>query len=248
MDGLTIDNSDLYALWKASPGDSQIKLSQSEISCIRNASGGSTRFTPEVKARLSLEFKRILISRLTGYLKSGTLESADYADKEEPINPEQAFARLAQEQAGSPGVCSHPASLWTSSGSLSQPQSSGFFYWAKERFGELKPVINLIQVVIHREGTRTFLISKQVYSSHYTEAGLSVAEFIPLTDGPAGSRTLVVYTIRMELDMLGGTFGFLKKRMAGPRLLVTMRDSLSGLRINLENADSARQLRSAHAW
>ncbi|HYL97573.1 MAG TPA: hypothetical protein VEZ90_01360, partial [Blastocatellia bacterium] len=150
---LTIEANDLYALWKATPGDSQIKLSETEIKQIRTVVNGN-RFTEPIRQRLSAEYKQVLAKRMSDYINKGSLDSVSYADKEERVNAEQTFETLAREQAATPGICSHLASLWTGS-SAPVFHSSSFCYWAKERFGELKPVINLIQVIIHFEGART---------------------------------------------------------------------------------------------
>ncbi|MFY9553994.1 MAG: hypothetical protein WAV47_04660 [Blastocatellia bacterium] len=113
-----------------------------------------------------------------------------------------------------------------------KPES--FIYWAKQKFGDLKPVINVVHFLIHHDGNRVYIASKQLYSTHYTEAGLSVAELIPFADGQGQARTIVIYTIRLQVDMLGGSFGFMKKRLAQPRILGTLRASLNGMRLTME--------------
>src|SRR5262249_52982914 len=127
-----------------------------------------------------------------------------------------------------------------------QPQTTTFFYWTKQSFGDLKPVISLVQVVIQKEGSRTFMISRQIYSSHYTEAAMTVAEFIPFGSALDRPRTLVVFTVRIQLDVMGGGFSFVKKRLAEPRVLLTLKDSLKGLRGHLE-ADFDARNGSLHA-
>jgi hypothetical protein len=108
--------------------------------------------------------------------------------------------------------------------------TESFLYWALQKFGQLKPVLSLVHVVIHRENNRVFIASKQIYSSHYTEAGLSVAELIPFSDERGGKRTLAAYTIRLQVDLLGGSMGFMKRRAAQPRMLETLKIGLEGLR------------------
>ena len=95
-------------------------------------------------------------------------------------------------------------------------------------------MINLVHVLIHKEGNRIFVASKQIYSSHYTEGGLSVAELIPFTDPEGQAHTMVVYSIRLQVDMLGGMLGSMKKRLAQPKMLATLKESLSGMRQTME--------------
>jgi hypothetical protein len=234
LDGLTIDDKDLYSLGKASVGNSDVKLSEQEIARLREIIGSSTRLTTPIKAKLSTEYKKLLVSRARAYLSNGASSLGTYADREEPVVAHDAFVSLSREQTESAGHCGH---LYAYLENYPQGDSSGsesFVYWAKQKFGELKPVINMVHVLIHRDGNRVFIASKQIYSSHYTEAGLSVAELIPFTDSQGLARTIVIYTIRLQVDMLGGSMGFMKKRMAQPRMLGALKDSLNGLRTTME--------------
>jgi hypothetical protein len=176
----------------------------------------------------------MLVERVRNYQAVGAQALGVYSDKEGPVNAHEAFVRLARAEAGSARHCAH---LYTHLESYPQnppPDSESFIYWAKQKFGDLKPVINVVHVLIHREGNRVYIASKQLYSTHYTEAGLSVAELIPFADGQGQARTVVIYTVRLQVDMLGGSFGFMKKRMARPRMLGTLKQSLSGMRVTME--------------
>ena len=232
--GLMIDDSDLYALTKSEVKDSEIKLSQWEIARIQTIRASASRLTPQLKARLTTEFKKMLVERVRNYQASGAAALGVYSDKEEPVNAHEAFVALKREQAGSARHCAH---LYTHLESYPQnppPDSESFVYWAKQKFGDLKPVINVVQVLIHREGNCVYIASKQLYSTHYTEAGLSVAELIPFSNGQKQPRTIVIYTVRLLVDMLGGAFGFMKKRMAQPRMVGMLKQSLSGMRVTME--------------
>jgi hypothetical protein len=232
--GLTLDDSDLYALTKSEVKASEIKLSQREIAGFQTIRATASRLTPQLKARLTTEFKKMLVERVRNYQASGAAALGVYSDKEEPVNAHEAFAALAREQAGSARHCAH---LYTHLESYPQnppPDSESFVYWAKQKFGDLRPIINVVHVSIHREGNRVYIASKQLYSSHYTEAGLSVAELIPFMEGQGQTRTIVIYAVRLQVDMLGGAFGFMKKRMAQPRMVGTLKQSLSGMRVTME--------------
>jgi hypothetical protein len=239
LEGLVIDDKDLYSLAKSDVRSSDIKLAAQEIAKLREVIGSSPRLTPPVKAKLTTEYKKILVERARAYLSNGAASLGTYVDKDEPVVANDAFVSLAREQAESAGHCSH---LYPYLESYPQGDAStfeSFIYWAKQKFGDLKPVINLVHVLIHRDGNRVFIASKQIYSSHYTEAALSVAELIPFTDSHGLSRTIVAYTIRLQVDMLGGTMGFMKKRMAQPRMLGALKSSLNGLRVTMEAQSSA---------
>jgi len=56
----------------------------------------------------------------------------------------------------------------------------------------------------------------------------------PFMEGQGQTRTIVIYTVRLQVDMMGGAFGFMKKRMARPRMVGTLKQSLSGMRVTME--------------
>jgi hypothetical protein len=232
--GLTLDDSDLCALTKSEVKDSEIKLSQSEIARFQSIRATASRLTPHLKARLTTEFKKMLVERVRDYRANGAAALGVYSDKVEPVNAHEAFVALKREQAVSAQHCAHLYAHLESYPQNPPPDSESFIYWAKQKFGDLKPVITVVQVLIHREGNRVYIASKQLYSTHYTEAGLSVAELIPFADGQGQTRTVVIYMVRLQVDMLGGSFGFMKKRMARPRMVGTLRQSLSGMRVTME--------------
>jgi hypothetical protein len=239
LDGLTLEDRDLYALTKSELKDSDIKLSQSEIARFRAIGATASRLTSQLKARLTTEFKKMLVERVRNYQAVGAAALGVYSDKEEPIDAHGAFVALARELAGSGQHCSHLYPYLESYPQNPPPESESFIYWAKQKFGDLKPVINVVHVLIHRDGNRVYIASKQLYSTHYTEAGLSVAELIPFADGQGQARTIVIYTIRLLVDMLGGSFGFMKKRLAQPRMLGMLKQSLDGMRVTMERLSGA---------
>jgi hypothetical protein len=227
--GLEIGDKDLYALMRARVGGAEIKLSEADIARVRAAAGPSPYFSGKLKAKLAAEYKQILLDKAKAYAESGAAALDAYVDQEEPVSARDASAAMVKFQAASgraPGLYSL----------LGQPtrdaalNTESFLYWALQKFGQLKPVLSLVHVVIYREDDRVFIASKQVYSSHYTEAGLSVAELIPFSDENGAARALAAYTIRLQVDMLGGSMGFMKRRAAQPRLLDTLKTALDGLR------------------
>lgn len=234
LEALTIDDKELYALLQAKPGDSDIKMSEQEIARIRAVVGKSERLTPQIKTRLAAEYKKLLVERVKAYNATGQQAMGVFADKDKPVDASEAFVSLAGEQKELNTHCQHLFSQLESYPQGTTPDSESLIYWAKQKYGDLKPIINIVHVLIHRDGDKVFIASKQIYSSHYTEAGLSVAELIPYKDTLGNPRTVIAYTIRLQVDMLGGTLGFMKKRMAQPRMLGTLKESINGLRMNME--------------
>ena len=228
--GLEISDKDLYALMRARVKQSDIKLTEPDIARIRAITGASPYFGSRLKSKLANEYKRILLDKAKAYVEIGETSLDVYADQEEPVNAREAFAAMAKFQAQGAGHNPRLFSLLVQAPRDAAHNTESFIYWALQKFGQLKPVISLVHVVIHRENDRVFIASKQIYSSHYTEAGLSVAELIPFSDEKGAKRTLAAYTIRLQVDMLGGSMGFIKRRAAQPHMLETLKTGLEGLR------------------
>jgi hypothetical protein len=227
--GLEIGDKDLYALMRARIKESDIKLSAADIARIRAAAGPSPYFSSKLKAKLAAEYKQILLDKAKAYAERGETALDVYVDQEEAVSARDAAAAMIKFHAAS----GRPTGLYSLLGQPARdvPQNAeSFLYWALQKFGQLKPVLSLVHVVIYQEDGSVFIASKQIYSSHYTEAGLSVAELIPLSDEKRARRTLAAYTIRLQVDMLGGSMGFMKRRAAQPRLLETLKTALEGLR------------------
>jgi hypothetical protein len=234
LDNLTIDNKDLYSLSKCEVKNADVKLSENEILQLRKAYGTGQRLTPQNKARLTTEYKKILLERVKGYMAKGAGALSTFADKSEPVNGQEVFAGLAREQVAFGKHCTHFNAFLTGSPESQSGDPETFFYWAKQKFGSLKPVITLVQVAIHREGDRYFIACKSLYTSHYTESGLLIAELIPVTTSEGQPRTLIANTLRLQVDMLGGQMSFLARRMARPKMLAKLKESVQGLRLRVE--------------
>jgi hypothetical protein len=239
--GLEISDKDLYALMRARIRESDIKLTAADIERIRAAAGPSPYFSSKLKAKLAVEYKQILLDKVKAYAENGEIALDVYADHEEPVSAREAFAAMIKFHAASerPGRL---YSLLAQPTRVSPQDAESFIYWALQKFGQSKPVLSLVHVLIHREGERVFIASRQIYSSHYTEAGLLVAELIPFTEEKGARRTLAAYTIRLQVDMLGGPMGFMKRRAAQPRLLEMLKVALEGMRRSAESLLVERRL------
>lgn len=233
LSNLNLETKDLYALLKCRLGDCDVKLSAAEIAQMQTLTGPARVLSAALRTRLAAEYKKILLARVKSYLTTGDAAFGSYADKSDVVNAHTAYTGLVRQQTEAATNCTHLGALLASNAANGAPETESFIYWAKQKFGDSKPVINLVQVLIHRDGGRTFIASKQLYASHYTEAGLMVAELVPFGDAPARPQTLVVNTVRLRLDVLGGAFGFVKRRAAQPRLLEALKESLDWMRLNL---------------
>jgi hypothetical protein len=122
------------------------------------------------------------------------------------------------------------------SGSL--PGGRDVFYWIKERYTGLKPVISIVHGVVYEPPARkdrTFIVQKQLYASHYIDASLAIAT---LLDAQHAGRpaTYLVYANRTRGDLLKGGFGGLKRNVARNQALRAAEESLGSIKQMLEAA------------
>ena len=237
---LTLSDKDLYALMRAQPGAAEIKLAEADFARLRASAGPTPIFTTKLKSKLAAEYKQILLAKARAYLAEGGVALGAYADQAEAINGHSALTDLLRFQVSAASYNPQFSALLAGAPHHGAPADESFLYWALQKFGKLKPVISLVHVLIHRDGERVFVASKQIYASHYTEAGLGIAELITVNEASGRPRTLAAYTIRLQVDLLGGSLGFMKKRMAQPHLLETLKTSLQGLRTTVETLHSEK--------
>ncbi|MBO0720427.1 MAG: hypothetical protein J2P41_06385 [Blastocatellia bacterium] len=237
---LSLKDKDYLELMHARVRASDVKLSAADMARIQTIAGPGSRFSSKLTAALLNEYKEILLEKVRSYSTLGGKSLGANADQDELVDTNEAMLRMLRYQASYAKYSDKFYSLLADPHNTDE-QAESFYYWAVQKFGQLKPVIILVHVTIFHEGERVFIASEQIYSNHYTEAGLGIAELIPFTDQDGKVRTLFGYTVRLQVDMFGGTMGFLKKKMAHPRMLETMKESLHGLRANLEAAKNTPQ-------
>ncbi len=235
--GLKLKDKDVLELMRAKEGNSDIKLSALDITRLQTIAGPAAGFSNQLISNLTAEYKQLLLEKVKAYIAQGSQGLSDLVDQEEPVSAGESLNRMLRYQSSVSDGSSGSAQLYTLLAEYPRRDvSESFVYWVVQKFGQLKPVISLVHVLVYKEGARVFIASKQIYSNHYTEAGFTVAELVPFNDAQGRPHTLVAYTIRLQVDLLGGTTGFLKRRMAQPRMLETLKESLLGLRRNVEAA------------
>lgn len=237
--GLTVNNKDLLGLMRARVNASDVKLSEADITRIQTIAGSNPQLSNKLIAKLTDEYKSILLEKVKSYAALGGRSIGAYADQSEPVDSNDALIRMLRYQSSYAGYREQFHTLVGDPAHVNDEKVESFHHWAVQKFGRLKPIISLIHVTIFQEDTRVFIVSKQIYSSHYTEAGLGIAELIPLTSQQGKNCTLVAYTIRLQVDIFGGAMGFLKNRMARPHMLEMLKESLQGLRTNVEASSRA---------
>ncbi len=235
---LPVSPDTITELSTAHVGDSKIKLSAAEIETLTQL----RQTCPAAQFRPSLAdaYRQMLWKRALAYATHGQQGLPAYADKKAPTDVQAALASLWAE-------CFqplHPASqIHAALGHfphLNATRSESFLYWAVQKYGDLKLVTTLVHVLIGQEAGRDYVASTLIYANHYTEAAFVLAELIPVTDAAGRTQTIVVYSVGVQTDLLGGQLGFLKKKLAQSKLLSTLKGGLMTLRTTILAASRAR--------
>jgi hypothetical protein len=188
----------------------------------------------DAQARAGALFKHVLLDHVAAYLSGGSGRISQYDDGKRPIRPMDDFAGLlAHARAVGTLVPGLPAHLQAfPSAALTGAQD--FLYWSKEKFG-IAPFITVTQVTIVCPSQVTcVVVSKDVYSSRYIDASLSltIASDAPQTP----DAFYLVYANYSRANALKGAFGGLRRSIAERRSRNALEERLKATRLMLELA------------
>jgi len=100
--------------------------------------------------------------------------------------------------------------------------------------------VSVTHAVIYRPRPGTAVIaSRQLYATHYFIGSLGLAEFEE--SDPAGAGAYVMYLNRTRVDLLGGFFGPLIRRIVRRRVQEGMERNLRLVKERLESGYRAEQ-------
>lgn len=222
---LRADDEEIEDLRRCRKGDCAFKLAESRITELRQFDWSA----PDAAAKVEDLVRFRLVEYIQRYVKEGPAALAVYADRQHRTVVADELRAVLR---ASPYLYGYTPALQRSLEEFphaSLPNAASFLYWAKEKFG-LKPTVNTYHVVIYHDPQRpdlSLVASKQIYASHYFEAGL---ELYSLVDHPAGQSTYVLYVGRSRADALRGTFGGLKKSIVQGRALDGLRRAMAAIR------------------
>jgi hypothetical protein len=151
-----------------------------------------------------------LAGYLRGYQESGSEALALYADKTEPhsaaegldlllgkndllIEYDEQFFRYAAE---------YPVG--------ESADAENLFYWTVEDMS-LKPTLSLYHMAIRggSDDHAALMLSKQIYASHYIQAGVTVYAALPASDEDMSKGVYLILTQQLQFD---GSVGGVQRR------------------------------------
>jgi hypothetical protein len=225
---LTIDRTDLN-LRGCRVRDCDIRLPADAIARVQREIDWKAR---DADARAAALFKTILLDHVRAYVTGGPGRITEYDDDRRQVRPLEDFAAMlkAPPSIGAlvPGLDDHLRDF------PHRPLAGveDFLYWSKEKFG-LTPFISVTHVTIARDAAGDYVLaSKDVYSSRYFDASLTVSVASDAADTP--DAFFLVYANRSRASALRGSFAALRRAIVERRAKSSLEENLTDLRLRFE--------------
>ena len=205
LDGLVLEDGDFDAARKCKVGDCDLKLSRSAVERLQKEMDWKA---PDARARATQLMKQMLVEYLAAYHRGGTAEMATYVDDASPLDTPAEFRKVL---AASPYLVQYAPALKRYLEEYPKGQLAGVedvFYWTKDKFGP-KPTVAIYHLTIWRDpadAARAAVASKQIYASHYFQAGLDLTALVDAPAPPGGFYIVDLYRARIDppTGMLSG--------------------------------------------
>jgi hypothetical protein len=232
---LSFDADDVSALRSCTSQDCSIKITAAEGRALHTELSGA-----DGDKRAPDAARKLLLDRATRFLSGGLA-----ASPKDPDDPGMAvtFGELVR---AAPCVTAHFPAL---SGILLHDSPTPilpvetFLYWSKEQ-ATGRAITSITQSIIVDGANGTLpphvevaVVGKQIYSTHYTNGSFTLT--LLLRDDTTGHRYLV-YLNRTDVDLIGGVFGGLTRRLIERRARSESETLLTALRQRIEAGDPPR--------
>ena len=207
LEALILDDVDFDLLKRCVTGKCGVKLNTGAIERIQKEVDWTA---PDAKAQATKLVKQLMVDYVQAYLKGGTDAMGVIVDKEQPRTLSTEFLALLSE---SPYLFEYLPAFSKYVRGYPQEELAGtedILFWMKDNLGP-KPVVSIHHATIHRpqgSGARLLLAFKQIYASHFYNAGLEISVAVDAPDAEAkpGFYLLTLYRTRIDppTGMLAG--------------------------------------------
>lgn len=227
---LSLDPKDVKAIKECKIGKCEIKLSADTIREFRNLNWKA----PNVPMRVHELARTMVVHYAINYMREGNQALSVYHDQKNPLRLADEFRDILK---ASPYLYHYFPELHLyldEFPSSELPNSEGFLYWSKEKFG-LKPVISITHVTIYWPASSwsyAVIPSKQIYASHYFDASLGLTFVVGSNKVPI---VYVMYLNRSRSDALRGGFSGLKRAIVESKMLQGMEENIKATKQRLES-------------
>jgi hypothetical protein len=228
LDALATDDFDLRG---CKVGDCDIRLPASVIQRV----GPSIDWgRPGADVRASTFFKQILLTHVRSYMTGEPGRITSYDDGRTPILPavsgDDVIKNSPYLDAFKPGLAAHVQCMWSNP----LDGADDFLYWSKERFG-FAPFVSVTHVTIAPAGPhQTVAANRDVYSSRYIDAGLSM---MVASDAASDSASFyLLYVNRTRASALRGPMAALRRAIIEHKAKGSLDTSLREIKTHLETS------------
>jgi hypothetical protein len=239
VEGLTLDESDIRSLRDCRVGRCGVQLPADAIDRFRREIDWGHA---DARQRANGLMRQLLVDYVTRYQLAGTNASMQYADRDGVTNVRSEFLSLANSDAGGWGRFAALRRHLFEYPSAAAADARDLVYWSKEIVGR-RPVASVTHLAIlpgAAGSPAAFMVgSKQIYGTHYYDASLGLTVLVrdPSSASPA---TYVAYLNRSRVDIFGGMFGGVARKIVASKARGTVADQLGRLRTRLEHEFAAR--------
>lgn len=239
VQGLTLDEPDIRSLRDCRVGRCDLQLPANAIDRFRREVDWQRT---DARQHADSLMRQMLVEYVSQYQQSGTAAAMKYADRSDVTDVGREFLSLAHSDAGGwghfPTLRQH---LFEYPGA-STPDARDLVYWSKEIVGRrtVASVTHLAIVPGAPASPAAFAIaSKQIYGTHYFDASLGLTVLVA-DRSSSTPATYVAYLNRSRVDIFGGMFGGVARRIVASKARSTVADQLGRLRTRLEQQFAAR--------
>jgi hypothetical protein len=231
---LVLEDEELSSIQACRPGNCGVKLSAAEMSQLQHDAAQAGRGW---KPALQDAFRRVVLQRVNGYLAGGQSALPPYEHRDGPVWPALRFAAVLEHSVFLTERLPRFAEHLSRYPQTPMSDVETFVYWSKERLGR-KSLVRATHVSILRSPDMALpdalVAGREIYATHYVNASLGLTV---LMRGEPGAPNYLVYLNRSDVDIPGGLFRGLVRRLVQGRLKSEAADVLQGLRQRLESGE-----------
>ena len=189
---LRLPDGDAKDLGKCKPGSCNLKFPTEALDAVQGRVDGA-----EQANQFMAEW---LASYLSAYQQRGREALAVYAEKKEPQSVAEGLDVLLRK---TDLLLEYDEDFYRYVRQYPNDESAGaenLFYWTVEDLS-LKPTVFLNHMSIRGgEGPEMLVVVKQIYASHYMQAGVKVYAALPVSDTDPSQGVYVLLTQRLRFD------------------------------------------------
>jgi hypothetical protein len=238
VEALSLDEPDLRSLRECRVGHCGLQLPADTINRFRAEVDWGRADAPQ---RANGLIHQMLVDYVTRYQQAGAGATMLYADRDGVMNVRSEFLSLAASDAGGWGRFNVLRRHFVEYPGGATPDARDLVYWSKEIVSRktVASVTHLAILPCAADSPAAFAVgSMQIYGSHYFDASFGLTVLVP-DPSSASPATYVAYMNRSRVDVIGGVFGGVAKKIIASKARSTVGDTLGRLRTRLEREFAA---------